>query len=178
MLARLLSCLFLITIIFSFINIKIAAVAFLLFIILGLGLVFKDGNRIKIFFAALSLFGVVLSGFFFGVKMTSIDENVSTVTKTKTENKNREVRDRLIELRLMIDNQNDSTKILAYIYDTIKIAEEAIDVSSAESYLNLGYVYEIASALGIESAKEKALENFAIYCKLNIEDKTCQLVQQ
>lgn len=178
MLSRLLSWLFLITIIFSFINIKIAAGAFLFFIILGLGLVFKDGNRLRIFIAASLLFCIVTSGFFFGVKIRSTNENISSETKTKIENKNREVRDRLIELRLMIDNQNDSTKILAYIYDTIKIAEDAIDISSAESYLNLGYVYEIASALGIESAKEKALENFTIYCKLNTEDKTCQLVHQ
>jgi uncharacterized membrane protein YqjE len=176
MIGRLLSLLFVATLFLSFVYIKIAAVTFLIFIILSIGLMFTNGNKLKLFSAAILLFVIVLSGFFFGINMSADNETLVNETKTNRENKNREVRDRLIELRLMIDNQNDSAKILAYVYDTIKIAEEAVNADNAESYLNLGYVYEIANALGIESAKEKALESFAKYCTLNRDDKTCQLV--
>lgn len=175
--ARLLSWLFALTILFSFVYIKIASVTFLLFIIIGSGLFFKNGNKLKIFVASVLLFCAVLSGFFYGIKTVSINENKINKTETQIESKNRDMRDRLIEIRLMIDNGGDEARLLSSVYDAIKIGEEVALGGNAESYLNLGYVYEIANALGIDSAKEKALENFAVYCRLEPNDKTCELVR-
>lgn len=77
----------------------------------------------------------------------------------------------------MQDENVDQKDLLTYIYESITIAEKSLDKANPKSYLDLGYIYEAANQAGIETAKQKALENFAIYCKLDPKDKTCELVQ-
>jgi hypothetical protein len=44
--------------------------------------------------------------------------------------------------------------------------------------LDLGYVYEIADSLGISHAREKAIENFKVYCKYKSSDRACSLLDK
>ena len=172
-LSKILSCLFLLSIVTAFFYLKTSFYIFVAFFIISLFLFFKNGNKFKLFLANILLLTLILSVFFSSIR-SEVNNEVQSFKQDTSVNTNRLMQERLVTLREMIRSGVEEDSVLVYMYDTIETGEGLLATSTPLSYLDLGFTYEIADSLGIPYAKEKAIENFSKYCNLAPTEKTCQ----
>lgn len=174
MLARALSLLFFATILLSFFSVRYASFSLLIFVLIGFVVSFLNGNKSKLFVGSVLLFLVVLSSFFIHFKQVSQNENELAAINSA---QNLELKYRLSHIKeIAMADAADEKPLLSYIYESITAAENIVNKDNPESYLYLAYIYQAANRSGIESANEKANDNFVMYCQLTKTDilKICQ----
>lgn len=174
-LAKLLSILFLSVLVTSFLNFKYATYFYFVFVAISIILFFLNGNKVRLFLVNTFVLMFILYSFFVGIDLTSKNEVKQDVYTTETKTL---MQERLITLREMIKNDMSEADVLTYMYQSIELGESVLSTSTPQSYLDLGYVYEIADSLGISHAREKAIENFKVYCKYKSSDRACSLLDK